>query len=294
MERLDQGHLYPLLGHLTWDRHVLACRCLNLLPPAPQAGTIAKSYRESLHIFLFCSICKYCLRLLILHTVSIFYIRSATDENEVWQGKVRCPDRKGPESAAPQGRIKYKKYAVYVVQRDNICKRTILTCSEFKGLVSLFMCSKIMITLRAKWAIFFFCFSSPKSYCPQETVQCSFDLQYFPAWTGCAVVFARHLFKPTTSYWIETRTLYCKKNSPWPGIFEFFPARKSLASDIPAGDGKMANLFYSVKFNFLQLHDKELCLSDPDRHRRWDRQLEEQRGETVHTAWDHLATEFKR
>jgi hypothetical protein len=32
----------------------------------------------------------------------------------------------------------------------------------------------------------------------------------------------------------------------WPGIIEFFPARESWVSDIPAGDGKIANLFYSV------------------------------------------------
>jgi hypothetical protein len=28
------------------------------------------------------------------------------------------------------------------------------------------------------------------------------------------------------------------------GIFEFFPARESLVSDIPAGDGKIDNLFF--------------------------------------------------
>ncbi len=32
-------------------------------------------------------------------------------------------------------------------------------------------------------------------------------------------------------------------NSPWPGIIKFFPARESLVSDIPAGDGKAANVF---------------------------------------------------
>jgi|688.fasta_scaffold2500220_1 hypothetical protein len=35
-------------------------------------------------------------------------------------------------------------------------------------------------------------------------------------------------------------------NSPWVGIIKFFPARESLVSDTPAGDGKIANLFYSV------------------------------------------------
>ncbi len=50
--------------------------------------------------------------------------------------------------------------------------------------------------------------------------------------------------------------LHCKKrlaafpspaghlqNSPWPWIIKLCPARESLESDIPAGDGKIANLF---------------------------------------------------
>jgi hypothetical protein len=32
----------------------------------------------------------------------------------------------------------------------------------------------------------------------------------------------------------------------WAGIIKLFPSRETLISDIPAGDGKMANLFYSV------------------------------------------------
>jgi hypothetical protein len=35
-------------------------------------------------------------------------------------------------------------------------------------------------------------------------------------------------------------------NSPWPGIIQLFPPRESLVSDIPAEDGKISNLFYSV------------------------------------------------
>jgi hypothetical protein len=35
-------------------------------------------------------------------------------------------------------------------------------------------------------------------------------------------------------------------NSPWSGIHKVFPARESLVSDFPAGEGKMANLFYIV------------------------------------------------
>jgi hypothetical protein len=36
-------------------------------------------------------------------------------------------------------------------------------------------------------------------------------------------------------------------NSPWAGIIKFFPARKSMVSDIPAGDGKTDNLFLQCK-----------------------------------------------
>jgi hypothetical protein len=35
-------------------------------------------------------------------------------------------------------------------------------------------------------------------------------------------------------------------NSSWPGIIKIFPPRESFVSDIPAGDGKTVNLFYSV------------------------------------------------
>ncbi len=38
------------------------------------------------------------------------------------------------------------------------------------------------------------------------------------------------------------------KLSLWPGIIKLFHARESLVSDIPAGDGKMYALFYSVLF----------------------------------------------
>ncbi len=35
-------------------------------------------------------------------------------------------------------------------------------------------------------------------------------------------------------------------NSPWAGIIKFFPPRESLVSDIPAGDGNVANPFFTV------------------------------------------------
>jgi hypothetical protein len=35
-------------------------------------------------------------------------------------------------------------------------------------------------------------------------------------------------------------------NSTWPRIIKLFPPRESLVSGIPAGDGQIINLFYSV------------------------------------------------
>jgi hypothetical protein len=35
-------------------------------------------------------------------------------------------------------------------------------------------------------------------------------------------------------------------NSPWTGNLKLFPARESLVSDIPAGEGKINHFFYSV------------------------------------------------
>ncbi len=41
---------------------------------------------------------------------------------------------------------------------------------------------------------------------------------------------------------------YHQPNSRWPGIIKFFPARESLRSDIPAGDGKIANPFLQCSY----------------------------------------------
>ncbi len=47
IERLDQGHLHPLLEH---PRQTCPCWGLNEQPPAPLTGTLAKSYLNSLII----------------------------------------------------------------------------------------------------------------------------------------------------------------------------------------------------------------------------------------------------
>jgi hypothetical protein len=41
--------------------------------------------------------------------------------------------------------------------------------------------------------------------------------------------------------------LHCK-NSPWPVIIKLIPASERLVDEIPAGDGKIGNLFYSVSY----------------------------------------------
>jgi hypothetical protein len=50
-----------------------------------------------------------------------------------------------------------------------------------------------------------------------------------------------HCKKRLTSFRPHTGCHY--PNSPWTGKIKLFPARESLVSHIPAGDGKMANLF---------------------------------------------------
>ncbi len=62
-------------------------------------------------------------------------------------------------------------------------------------------------------------------------------------------------------FFFHEQDIHCKKNvndfpvsrrdvtdqtDPWPGIIKFFPARESLVSDIPAGDGKFDKLFFTV------------------------------------------------
>jgi hypothetical protein len=54
---------------------------------------------------------------------------------------------------------------------------------------------------------------------------------------GSTVIFKRD-FKLVRQRW--------KAYSTWPVIIKLFPARESLVSDIPAGDGKIANFFYSA------------------------------------------------
>ncbi len=54
-------------------------------------------------------------------------------------------------------------------------------------------------------------------------------------------------------------------DSLWPGIIKLFPVRKSLVSDIPAGDGKTANLFlqcYNNKFSWSPCSPAPLLWSD--------------------------------
>jgi hypothetical protein len=45
---------------------------------------------------------------------------------------------------------------------------------------------------------------------------------------------------PSPAWWSLT-------NSPWPRIIKLFPAMDSLVSDIPAGDGKIVNLFLQCR-----------------------------------------------
>jgi hypothetical protein len=91
-----------------------------------------------------------------------------------------------------------------------------------------------------------------------------------------------HLHSANTVYKIlneiNTPIIHCKKdyqfsrpqpgchipNSPWPGIIKFFRARESLVSDIPAGEGKIADLFtvYERVTSFLSEFLKEKIQND--------------------------------
>jgi hypothetical protein len=79
----------------------------------------------------------------------------------------------------------------------------------------------LMFTLRCRQADIVQIFSSPVSLTPSINYHAHQKrrLTVFPSPAGCHV-----------------------PNSPWPGI-KLLPARESLVSDIPAGDGKTANLF---------------------------------------------------
>jgi hypothetical protein len=61
------------------------------------------------------------------------------------------------------------------------------------------------------------------------------------------------IFVPFSPPLNETHTVkkvghFLVSNSPWRGIIELFPARESLVIDIPAEDGKIANLFFTVQY----------------------------------------------
>ncbi len=69
----------------------------------------------------------------------------------------------------------------------------------------------------------------PLSMCIRKSyIHCKKRLAVFPSPAGC------HL-----------------PNCPWPGILNLFPTRKSFVGDIPAGDGKTANLFLQCMYDFL-------------------------------------------
>jgi hypothetical protein len=49
--------------------------------------------------------------------------------------------------------------------------------------------------------------------------------------------------KKVRGFPVPSRDVTGHCHSPWPGIMKLFTARESLVSDIPAVDGKTANLF---------------------------------------------------
>ncbi len=61
---------------------------------------------------------------------------------------------------------------------------------------------------------------------------------------GGSVEFDKYTIKKVIHFPVPSRDV--TNHSPWLGIIKLFPARESLVSDIPSGDGKMASLFLTV------------------------------------------------
>jgi hypothetical protein len=61
-----------------------------------------------------------------------------------------------------------------------------------------------------------------------------------------------HLQKKVNDILVPAGMSLTKLSLAAPGIIKLFPARESLASDILAGDRKMANLFYSVYYQVIE------------------------------------------
>ncbi len=58
-----------------------------------------------------------------------------------------------------------------------------------------------------------------------------------------------HCKKKVCCFPVPSRDVTYVPNSPWAGIIKLFPARESLVSDTPAGDGKTANLSLQCPFS---------------------------------------------
>ncbi len=52
-------------------------------------------------------------------------------------------------------------------------------------------------------------------------------------------------------------------NSPWTGIIKFFPSRESLVSDMPAGEGKITNLFLQCILVALKITSSFIAFTPP-------------------------------
>ncbi len=121
------------------------------------------------------------------------------------------------------------------------------------------------------------------SFTPAKTVMLAALLSFFLGFlfsVGLVDAFASRSVHeeeliPTTA----KPSMHCKKgyrfsipkagchwpNSPCPGIIKFFPARETLASDIPAGGWKINELFLQYSSPILVSCCKRICWYDVER-----------------------------
>jgi hypothetical protein len=59
-------------------------------------------------------------------------------------------------------------------------------------------------------------------------------------------------------YTVKKLTMFHLPNSPWPEIIYLLPAMEGLISDIPAANGKIANLFLQCSTNYKVLQHTTL------------------------------------
>jgi len=86
-------------------------------------------------------------------------------------------------------------------------------------------------------------------------------------WEGGGSERWKYTLRKKVSLFLIPRRDVTNQNSPWLGTIRLFQTRESLVSDIPAGGGKLANLFFTVYSGGLHIEPafcpdiRALCIS---------------------------------